>query len=188
MNRLKSVAIIALAALSFTACETEALDDHTKDIRGEYKPIFSYTLNGKNYVTDEVIVNWVSTQAFEINSKVSKVYKVGDSVSKYEVIEFNLRYSALAVGNYPWNGTLPPSEYSSAATLRYRDSAVIYSSGNTPDAILSGIGNANITKINSESEYLHGDFEYTLYPQERYQEEISPIRISGGKFYYVPYK
>lgn len=182
MNRLKSVAIIALAALSFTACETEALDDHTKDIRGEYKPIFSYTLNGRNYVTDEVIVNWVSTQAFEINSKVR------DSEFNYKAIEFNLRYSALAVGNYPWNGTLPPSEYSSAATLRYPDSAVIYSSGNTPDAILSGIGNANITKINSESEYLHGDFEYTLYPQERYQEEISPIRISGGKFYYVPYK
>lgn len=182
MNRLKSVAIIALAALSFTACETEALDDHTKDIRGEYKPIFSYTLNGKNYVTDEVIVNWVSTQAFEINSKVR------DSEFNYKAIEFNLRYSALAVGNYPWNGTLPPSEYSSSATLRYPDSAVIYSSGNTPDAILSGIGNANITKINSESEYLHGDFEYTLYPQERYQEEISPIRISGGKFYYVPYK
>ena len=182
MNRLKSVAIIALAALSFTACETEALDDHTKDVGGEYKPIFSYTLNGKNYVTDEVYVSWVSTHSFEINSKVR------DSEFNYKAIDFKLRYSALAVGNFPWNGTFPPSETSSSATLQFPDSAVIYSSGNTPDVILSGIGNANITKINSESEYLHGDFEYTLYPQERYQAEISPIRISGGKYYYVPYK
>lgn len=178
MNRLKSVIIILCAALGFASCEKEELDDHTKGNEGNYKPIFSFTLNGERRVTEDVYVNWVSTTSFEM------VATVRDQYSGYNSLEMRIRYSALMMGSYPWVRNLQSSDLSSTAQIKLPSQTMVYSTDNAP-AEVNDAGFASIKRLNYASEYMEGTFEYTMYAPLAQQSVYTPITVRDGKFYYI---
>lgn len=184
MNRFKSVVLLFCAALGFASCDTEEVDEHTKGTMGEYKPIFSFTLNGQVRNTEDVEISWVNANSFEM------IAKIRDEYSSYGLVEAKIRFSALMMGNYPWIGSLQPTDLSSSAQLKLPNVAFTYSTQNAPITVMDA-GSASIKQINYASEYMHGTFEYTLYapvPNDPNALPIPPLSIRDGKFSYVNYK
>lgn len=176
MKRFKSVILIVCAALSFASCEKEELDDHTRGTMGEYKPIFSFSLNGERRVTDDVYVNWLSSNSFEM------VASIRDEHSSYQKVEMKIRFSALMKGAYPWVRNLQSTDLASTAQIKI--GTVTYSADYAP-AETSNVGNASIKGLNYASKYMEGTFDYTLYAPLNLQATTPPIAVRDGSFYYI---
>lgn len=183
MNRFKSVIIIVCAALGFASCETEVLDDHTKGTEGAFKPVFSFSLNGERRTTEDVYVNWVNSNSFEI------VANIRDEYSAYNLVEAKIRFSALMKGAFPTFANVQATDLTSSAQLKL-PGVPVYSTQNAPLNVYD-TGVAAIKDINYVSEYMHGTFEYALYPPrpaDPDELQMPPIFVKDGKFHYLGYK
>lgn len=178
MNRFKSVILALVAAVGVVSCESEPLDDHTKNIEGEFKPILSFDVFGQRRVTDDVTVNWLSLSSFEV------VAKVKDQHSLYKIDELRITYSALLLGTFSWERSEEGFDLGSSAEIKFANTSFTYATNNAP-VLIRQAGFATISDINYNSRYMKGNFEYDMYPPRSFENDYPPIKISNGSFSYV---
>lgn len=194
MRKLKYILASLVLAVGFASCETEAIDEKTKDDTLKGKPVLRFELNDQQtIVTDDVKVSWAGGAAFTIEAKVSLLNPdgAGDPGSSYKAATLYVAFSDLVIGNFPTSLSVEsPSNYTSSAILRIlelndegKEVWNEYSTANASEKQESGF--SNITSINQTAKFVDGNFDYILYPMEG--SVLKPQRLSRGSFYYVNY-
>src|SRR5690606_23108752 len=109
----------------------------------------------------------------------------------YKPAELTIQFTALEVAHFPTLLSVDvPSNYTSRASLRIREFDeegkevwVNFNTSNAPEN--QDAGYANIKHVNGEAKFIHGDFNYILYPIEG--SVYQPQRVTEGTFNYINY-
>ena len=197
MRKLKYILASVVLSAGFASCETEVIDEKVKDDSLTGKPILSFDLNAKEtVVTDKVTVGFLGG-GMSIDARLSLINQEDTSNPeiRYKPAHLHIQFSSLVVGNFPTVLSIDnPSNFMSSATLMVQelipdDEGVLekvwveYSTMNAEENQNAGYG--NITEVNGIAKYMHGNFEYILFPDEDVQ--LEPQRISKGNFNYITY-
>lgn len=197
MRKLKYILASVVLAAGFASCETEPIDEKVKDDSLTGKPILSFDLNAKEtVVTDKVTVNF-SGSVMSIDARLSLINPEGTSnpETRYKVANLHIQFSSLVVGNFPTVLSIEnPSNFMSSATLEVQELIpddegvlekvwMVYSTANAAENQNAGFG--NITHVNGTAKYMHGNFDYILFPEEGLP--LQPQRLTKGNFNYINY-
>jgi len=198
MRKLKYILASIVLATGFAACETETIDEKVKDDSLPGNPILSFDLNSKQTViTNEVSVDF-SGGAMAVVAKLSLVNSedTSDPETRYKPGYLYINFSGMEVGTFPTTLSIDnPSNYLSSATLRIQELIpneeeelekvwIEYSTSNADEN--QNAGYANITHVNGTAQYMNGNFDYILFPEE--DSELQPQRITNGNFNYITYE
>lgn len=204
MKKLKYILASVVLATGFASCETESIDEKVKDDSLTGTPILSFDLNSKEtVVTDKVEVGFTGN-GVSIYARLSLVNQDNTSNPeiRYKAANLEINFSSLAVANFPTVLSIDnPSNLTSMASLQVQEYTpaeeegkfdkvwVSYSTSFAAENQNAGYG--NITHVNGTAEYMNGNFDYILFPQEPTEEtqdiDLQPQRITKGNFNYLHY-
>lgn len=197
MRKLKYILASVVLAAGFASCETEPIDEKVKDDSLTGKPILSFDLNAKEtVVTDKVTVSFTgNTMAIIARLSLVNQEDTSNPEIRYKPATLYVQFSSLVVGNFPTVLSIDnPSNFMSSATLDVQelipdDEGILqkvwvqYSTANADENQNAGYG--NITYVNGTAKYMHGNFDYILFPEE--DLPLEPQRITKGNFNYITY-
>lgn len=193
MRKLKYILASVVLAAGFASCETEPIDEQIKDETHPGNPILSFDLNAKQtIVTEKATITFTATTAnVEARLSILNTEDTSNPHTRYKPARLTIQFTALEVAHFPTTLSVDnPSNFTSRATLsvqEYDDEGrlvwVNFSTGNAPENQDAGF--ANITHVNGEAEFIHGNFNYILFPIEG--SIYQPQRITDGSFNYINY-
>lgn len=173
MKTLRILGLLLTTTLIFNSCSVE---EKEKNQNTEFLPIFSFKMNGNYYVTNKVQMNWLDNGAFELLATLK------DRNNNYQKIETRMVFSALQKSDYQWAKNMQSNE--PCSTMSLKQGTITHSADAAPKEI-SNAGHAIIERVNKDSQYFSGKFDYTLYRTT--SNGIEQIHLTDGNFNYVPY-
>ena len=194
MRKLKYILASIVLAAGFASCETEPIDEQLQDQTHPGNPILSFDLNAKQkIVTDKVDISFSGSTA-AINARVSilNTEDTSNPETRHKPGRLNIQFTALEVAHFPTTLSMDnPSNYTSRASLSFQEYDIeeeafvwlSFSTDNAPEG--QDVGFSNITHVNGDAEFIHGNFSYILFPVEGSIHE--PQRVTDGSFNYINY-
>lgn len=188
MRKIKQIALVCIAAIGLFSCESEKIDEVSKDDSLVGEKILRFDLNGQTRIArgNDIIVTMSADSSITIKATIKDVY------SDYKPITFTTNISHLSKGNFVTDPTKmdPLNPLYASASLKLPQDTWTYSTSFAPETVLDK-GNLIIQHWNANAQQIEGNFAFNVYPMPQEPVEgVTPptmLKIQNGYFKYLHY-